>query len=281
MANLIQKIARLFSSVSEREDIENLPFKKEDLDKLPNDIWEEIYKCLAEKPVKKDSDFKRRVHNVLVLKKDFDEIQDFIKNEIKQSIKDDGELNFSEELIKLINFVYKRNKTKGKSLVDRIFNNLNLKIKNKIRKINVHFDPSFKIKSKLLYFPILKGFENLKEINVSDNRLDYLDVSKLKNLEILNCERNYKLKTLHVEGLEELEVLNIFLNDLRTLNIQNSKKLTKIDVDMNPNLKKVFLSKGQDRSIIEQIKENRHAKIYYSIPDNHTNLSNIFRSLGS
>jgi len=74
-------------------------------------------------------------------------------------------LIFSSELVNLINKY--SSSEKGKSLVNKAFNNLNSDLKNKTVTIEVN-------EKGLKYFPILKGFDNLEALNCYLNELNEL-----------------------------------------------------------------------------------------------------------
>ena len=83
----------------------------------------------------------------------------------------------------------------------------------------------------------IKYFTGLTTLNVSNNALTSLDVSKLVNLEKLSCDGN-QLKTLDVSMLENLNSL-----------ICNGNQLETLDVSMLANLKQLYCWENNLKSL--------------------------------
>ncbi|XP_055837469.1 protein phosphatase PHLPP-like protein [Episyrphus balteatus] len=79
---------------------------------------------------------------------------------------------------------------------------------------------------------ILNNFENITQLDVNENNIDYLDLSTLKKLQVLHCSRN-SLSELIVDGLD-LVRLTATYNDLtKILTLSEPSKLEYLDISFN------------------------------------------------
>lgn len=91
----------------------------------------------------------------------------------------------------------------------------------------------------------IKGLEKLKQLRSLDityTDLRCLDISANKNLETLFCEQNKKMTSL--KGSTALVTVIADNNNLKNVNVKNSKKLQILRVSGNKNLKSVDVSKN-------------------------------------
>ncbi|MDR6763379.1 hypothetical protein J2Y38_003600 [Flavobacterium sp. 2755] len=131
-------------------------------------------------------------------------------------------------------------------------------------------------------FTGIEYFSNLKNLNCSGYYSQNLDLTVLKNLEILDCSETYQMKTLNISGLTKLKYLNVahcinligldfsgvpnleYLNcsrlALKTIDLSPLTNLTELECTLNGfsvldltgliNLKKVNLLDGQLTNVI-------------------------------
>ena len=78
----------------------------------------------------------------------------------------------------------------------------------------------------------LTGFPKLKDLDISGNRLDRLNVSRCDSLRTLNCVGN-KISRLNLSGKEFLEHLEARGNGMTTLDISGCDKLREVNVADN------------------------------------------------
>ena len=113
--------------------------------------------------------------------------------------------------------------------------------------------------------------ENIKKLDVSNRGLTFLDVTRFKNLETLNCVHNH-LTSLYLN--ENLKILHCFNNKLSSLNLNKDLKelycfqnqLTSLH--LNKNLE--ILSCGYNHLTSLSLHLNKNLKILYC---DHNNLS--------
>ena len=104
----------------------------------------------------------------------------------------------------------------------------------------------------------IEYFTELVELNCNTNKLQKLDLSNNKKLEVLFCEGN-KLTDLNVTKNTELKRLFCDRNKLTEIDVRNNKKLwdfycyanqlTELDLKENPNLGRVICSTNKLTSI--------------------------------
>jgi len=114
----------------------------------------------------------------------------------------------------------------------------------------------------------LKGIEQLhalEQLSLYNNKLQHADVSSLMQLKGLNIANN-KLKTINISKLSQLESLYLFRNKLQHVDFTGLTKLTKIritnnqlvDIDISPliSLEKAYFfdNKLEDLSLTGLIK---------------------------
>lgn len=88
----------------------------------------------------------------------------------------------------------------------------------------------------------VEHFPNLKKLNLSGNRIEYIDLSKNKKIKDLNLEGNY-LREVDVSQQKQLESLSVGVNPLlKSLDISENKQLVnfrnqynKFEVDISNN----------------------------------------------
>ena len=100
---------------------------------------------------------------------------------------------------------------------------------------------------------------NLKSLLCWENKLKTLDVSKFTNLEVLCCAQN-QLTEIDVSHCTNLRVFAPNDNKLSELDLSNNLKLEEIEIQGNPNLKVVYLKKGQ---VIPKIIKDDFTEIVY------------------
>lgn len=94
----------------------------------------------------------------------------------------------------------------------------------------------------------LKGIEyffSLKTLKCLGQELESLDVSKNKNLELVDCHNNKIVKATFGSENSKLKTLNLSQNLLTTLDASDCTALETLDVTSNPNLTEIFVKEGQ------------------------------------
>lgn len=87
----------------------------------------------------------------------------------------------------------------------------------------------------------LSGIEKLEELDCSGCDIEVLDVRKVKNLKMLNCQGSRYLKSLRVDGLDKLEILDCSDNNLKSLNLTGLENLKILNCSSD-NLKSLKLN---------------------------------------
>lgn len=100
-------------------------------------------------------------------------------------------------------------------------------------------------------FDELNNFFFLEELNCSNNAINSLDVSKLKNLKVLRCS-NTQLTQLNISQNLELTTLVCNKNNIDTLDIRNNKKLEDLFCGSQTNTLNLELTVNQFNTIWEK-----------------------------
>ncbi len=100
-------------------------------------------------------------------------------------------------------------------------------------------------------FDELNNFFFLEELNCSNNAINSLDVSKLKNLKVLRCS-NTQLTQLDISQNLELTTLVCNKNNIDTLDIRNNKKLEDLFCGSQTNTLNLELTVNQFNTIWEK-----------------------------
>lgn len=83
----------------------------------------------------------------------------------------------------------------------------------------------------------IEYFSNLEKLYCSQLKIETLDVSSLKKLQILRCSDNRSLTALNVSGLTNLETLECSSTGLTLLDVSGLENLQKLSCDQSKSLK--------------------------------------------
>jgi Leucine-rich repeat (LRR) protein len=78
----------------------------------------------------------------------------------------------------------------------------------------------------------IKYFKNLKQLNLSGNRIEHFNLPTMPSLKSLNCSRN-PLKNLDISNNPQLEILLCAYNQLASLDVSNNRELRHLDCSDN------------------------------------------------
>ena len=111
---------------------------------------------------------------------------------------------------------------------------------------------------------VLKYFKNLTTLNLTENNIEFIDVSQNKNLTKLNLTGN-KIEFIDLSKNKNLTTLNLTKNNIEYIDVSQNKNLTElnlsgnnieyIDISKNNNLTKLNLS-GNNIEYIDLSKNN-------------------------
>ena len=173
-------------------------------------------------------------------------------------------MKFNPALVGLINYFVSEYKEYGEVIINRFFN----KQKESIIKSVVKIDCSYNERGeKLIYFPRLRGFDNLEDLDCKGNLIKNLEIESLTKLKNLNFNNNKisSNKTEEIKNhLEFLEMLRRpFTNKCfedETYLFDNNEDFSKLSYNLEENDDLKTLNGNQQKFFRDIITKNSKIK---------------------
>ena len=112
--------------------------------------------------------------------------------------------------------------------------------------------PKTKIIIKGLQITTLAGIEyftKIRELNCENNLLEEIDISKNKEIRILNCSYNSKIDRIDVSGLARLSSLKLYNANLTNIDVSKNEALRELWVSNN-SISSINVSNNKDLDIL-------------------------------